>query len=201
MLNSDLMTVFVDDTEISHYLMMHINDSGNMTPSQEHVCGVGADVIDNLRRLVKKQEQDIIKLQAMCDFYTNSSVLEQKAEYSEELLLSEFRAAWFLTQDETENINEAKLTRAFANRILMRWGDKEGCFQAMLTASKMHIKNSMPLWQVDAYGNEWTCTYFIRSKDKSNAINAVRQKYYDNDDNVRFGAEIVNDDENNIFGE
>lgn len=49
-----LMCVFVDDTEISHYLRMHINDQENMEGWQENVCYVGAETIDKLRAEVKK---------------------------------------------------------------------------------------------------------------------------------------------------
>ena len=61
----DLMAVFVEDTEISHYLMGHINDIGNLQPWQRTVCTVGAVTIDRLRDRVRK-------LQA---------VIEREAEY------------------------------------------------------------------------------------------------------------------------
>ena len=49
-----MMCVFVDDTEISHYLMMHINDQENLEGWQNHVCQVGAETINKLRAEVKK---------------------------------------------------------------------------------------------------------------------------------------------------
>jgi len=54
-----LMCVFVDDTEISHYLMGHINDIDNLEPWQRTVCTVGAKTIDKLRDEVKKLRQTI----------------------------------------------------------------------------------------------------------------------------------------------
>jgi len=49
-----LMCVFVDNTEISHYLMGHINDIGNLEPWQKTVCTVGAVTIDGLRDEIKR---------------------------------------------------------------------------------------------------------------------------------------------------
>lgn len=158
-------------------------------------------IITELTEKIDLLSQQINLYEAIKKVLIDTSHIDSHPKYTDERLMCEFKAACFLTQKEDGSIDEIRFCRAFANRILMQWGEKEALFKAMVEASKLHIKNSMSLWQVDAYGNEWTYTYFIRSKDKSNAINAVRQKYYDNDDNVQFGAEIVNDDENNIFGE
>ena len=61
-----LMCVFVDDTEISHYLMMHINDQENLEVWQNHVCQVGAETINKLRAEVKRLRAAIKKEADYC---------------------------------------------------------------------------------------------------------------------------------------
>ena len=51
---NNMMCFWVDDTEISHYLMSHINDKGNMEDWQESLCVNAAFVIDELRSEVKR---------------------------------------------------------------------------------------------------------------------------------------------------
>ena len=65
-ISDDLMTVFVDDTEISHYLMGHINDIGNLQPWQRTVCTVGAVTIDRLRDRVRKLQAAIEREAEYC---------------------------------------------------------------------------------------------------------------------------------------
>ena len=62
----DLMEVFVDGTEISHYLMGHINDIGNLQPWQRTVCTVGAVTIDRLRDKVRKLQATIEREAEYC---------------------------------------------------------------------------------------------------------------------------------------
>ena len=57
-----MMCVFVDDTEISHYLMMHINDPENLQGWQNHVCQVGAETINKLREEVKRLRNKVFEL-------------------------------------------------------------------------------------------------------------------------------------------
>ena len=51
---NNMMCFWVDDTEISHYLMSHINDKGNMEDWQESLCVNATFVIDELRSEVKR---------------------------------------------------------------------------------------------------------------------------------------------------
>lgn len=52
--NNNIMCFWRDDIEISHYLMSHINDKGNMEAWQESLCVDAAFVIDELRSEVKR---------------------------------------------------------------------------------------------------------------------------------------------------
>ena len=61
-----MMCVFVDDTEISHYLMMHINDPENLQGWQNHVCQVGAETINKLRAEVKRLRATIEREAEYC---------------------------------------------------------------------------------------------------------------------------------------
>ena len=54
-----MMCVWRDNTEISHYLMMHINDQENMEGWQESLCADAASVIDRLRAEVRKLRSTI----------------------------------------------------------------------------------------------------------------------------------------------
>ena len=51
---NNMMCFLVDDTEISHYLMSHINDKGNLTVEQKIACIDASFVIDELRDEVKR---------------------------------------------------------------------------------------------------------------------------------------------------
>ena len=51
---NNMMCFWVDDTEISHYLMSHINDKGNLTVEQKIACIDASFVIDELRDEVKR---------------------------------------------------------------------------------------------------------------------------------------------------
>ena len=51
---NNMMCFLVDDTEISHYLMSHINDNGNLTVEQKIACIDASFVIDELRDEVKR---------------------------------------------------------------------------------------------------------------------------------------------------
>ena len=51
---NNMMCFWVDDTEISHYLMSHINDNGNLTVEQKIACIDASFVIDELRSEVKR---------------------------------------------------------------------------------------------------------------------------------------------------
>ena len=51
---NNMMCFLVDDIEISHYLMSHINDNGNLTVAQKIACIDASFVIDELRSEVKR---------------------------------------------------------------------------------------------------------------------------------------------------
>ena len=70
---SDLMEVFVDGTEISHYLMGHINDIGNLEPWQKTVCNLGAVTIDRLRDEIKRLRLYEKRLLWLSSFISDSS--------------------------------------------------------------------------------------------------------------------------------
>ena len=59
---NNMMCFWVDDTEISHYLMSHINDKGNMEDWQESLCVNAAFVIDELRDEVKRLRNKVFEL-------------------------------------------------------------------------------------------------------------------------------------------
>ena len=57
-----MMCVWRDNTEISHYLMSHINDKGNMESWQESLCVDAAILIDKLRDEVKRLRNKVFEL-------------------------------------------------------------------------------------------------------------------------------------------
>ena len=61
-----MMAVWRDNTEISHYLMMHINDQENMEGWQESLCADAASVIDKLRAEVRKLRATIEREAEYC---------------------------------------------------------------------------------------------------------------------------------------
>jgi len=78
--NNNMMCFWVNDTEISHYLRMHINDQENLTYEQKHACIDASFVIDELRREIVKLRTKIFELENDCimcgcgDSYKNGSL-------------------------------------------------------------------------------------------------------------------------------
>lgn len=78
--NNNMMCFLVNDTEISHYLMAHINDQENLTYDQKHACIDASFVIDELRREVVKLRDKIFELENDCimcgcgDYYKNGTL-------------------------------------------------------------------------------------------------------------------------------
>ena len=60
--NNNMMCFWRDDIEISHYLMSHINDKGNMESWQESLCVDAAILIDKLRDEVKRLRNKVFEL-------------------------------------------------------------------------------------------------------------------------------------------
>ena len=72
--NNNMMCFWVNDTEISHYLRMHINDQENLTYEQKHACIDASFVIDELRREVVRLAQKY-KTQPVDKFLNNHPML------------------------------------------------------------------------------------------------------------------------------
>ena len=60
----DMMVVWRDNTEISHYLFSHINDIGNMEGWQVSLCADASIVIDRLREEVRRLRTENAALRA-----------------------------------------------------------------------------------------------------------------------------------------
>lgn len=78
--NNNMMCFWLNDTEISHYLRMHINDQENLTYEQKHACIDASFVIDELRREVVRLRCKVYELENDCimcgcgDSYKNGSL-------------------------------------------------------------------------------------------------------------------------------
>lgn len=51
----------------------------------------------------------------------------------DETLIQEMNMAAFLSKNEDGTLNEHRFARGFANRVLMKWGDKEGVYKMLST--------------------------------------------------------------------
>jgi hypothetical protein len=60
--NNNMMCFWINNTEISHYLMAHINDQDNLTVEQKLACIDASFVIDELRDEVKKLRNKVFEL-------------------------------------------------------------------------------------------------------------------------------------------
>jgi len=78
-----MMCVWRDNTEISHYLMAHINDQENMEGWQVELCAVGAETIDRLRAEVRKLRGTIKQEADYCYHCMNESYSKGDKERAE----------------------------------------------------------------------------------------------------------------------
>ena len=78
--NNNMMCFWVNDTEINHYLRMHINDQENLTYEQKHACIDASFVIDELRREVVRLRVKVYEFENNCkicdcgDIYQNGTL-------------------------------------------------------------------------------------------------------------------------------
>lgn len=78
--NNNMMCFWINNTEISHYLMAHINDQDNLTYEQKHACIDASFVIDELRSEVVNLRVKIYELENDCkicgcgDIYKNGTL-------------------------------------------------------------------------------------------------------------------------------
>lgn len=51
----------------------------------------------------------------------------------DDTIIQEMNMAAFLAKNEDGTLNEHRFARGFANRVLMKWGDKEGVYKMLST--------------------------------------------------------------------
>lgn len=83
---NNVMCHWIGDTELSHYLMSHINDDENLTQEQSLACSTGGLIIYQLRKEVVELREKLFCLENNCvmcgcgDYYVKGTLAAEMIE-------------------------------------------------------------------------------------------------------------------------